>query len=63
MMGDFTQILEKLRNGELKSIEISKDQYLQFREHLIKDAQFKHFRGVAKQGGSVIYTFLEQPRT
>ena len=62
-MGKYKLMLNQLRNGEVKSIEISKDEYLQFREVLVKDAQFKHFRGEAKQGGNIVFTFLDKPRT
>ncbi|MBD8031571.1 hypothetical protein [Solibacillus merdavium] len=62
-MADYQAILDQLRNGEVKSVLIKKSEFLQFREHLVKDQQFKHFRGVAKQGGDVEYTFLKNPRT
>lgn len=62
-MNEFQQKLDQLRSGELQSIEIQKEQYLQFREYLVKDEQFKHFRGEAKQGGNIVFTFLELPRT
>ena len=62
-MEKYKQILDQLRNGELHSVEIKKEEYLNFREVLVKDTQFKHFRGEAKQGGNIIFTFLEVPRT
>lgn len=62
-MEHYKNILDQLRNGELDQVEISKAEYLAFREVLIKDPQFKHFRGEAKQGGNIIFTFLEKPRT
>ena len=62
-MEKYKLMLNQLRNGEVKSIEISKDEYLQFREVLVKDTQFKHFRGEAKQGGNIVFTFLDKPRT
>ena len=63
MMEKYKSMLDQLRNGEVNRIEIKKAEYLQFREVLVKDAQFKHFRGEAKQGGDIIFTFLEVPRT
>ncbi len=63
MMEKYKQMINQLRNGEVSSIEIKKEEYLQFREVLVKDAQFKHFRGEAKQGGNIVFTFLEVPRT
>ena len=61
-MTDYKNILDQLRNGELQSVSIKKEEFLQFREHLIKDEQFKNFRGEAKQGGDVVYTFSENSR-
>ena len=63
MMEKYKLMIDQLRNGEVNSIEINKAEYLQFREVLVKDAQFKHFRGEAKQGGNIVFTFLEVPRT
>ena len=62
-MSDYQALIDQLRNGEVQSILIKKEEFLQFREQLIKDAQFKHFRGEAKQGGDVVFTFLQQPRS
>lgn len=62
-MNQYQDMIEKLKNGELKSIEISKKEFLKFREVLVKDEKFKHFRGEAKQGGRVIYTYSETPRS
>lgn len=62
-MEKYKDMIEKLKNGEINNIEITKEEFLQFREVLVKDEQFKHFKGEAKQGGKVIYTFLETPRS
>ena len=62
-MDDYKKLLDQLRNKEVSSILIKKDEFLQFREQLVKDKQFKHFRGEAKQGGDVIFTFLDVPRS
>lgn len=62
-MADYKEMLDQLRNGEVKSIFINKAEFLQFRELLVKDAQFKNFRGDANQGGDVVFTFLETPRS
>ena len=62
-MEDYKKSLDQLRNKEVSSILIKKDEFLQFREQLVKDEQFKHFRGEAKQGGDVIFTFLDEPRS
>ena len=62
-MEKYELILNQLQSGELSSIEINKAEYLQFREVLVKNPQFKHFRGEAKQGGNIIFTYLHVPRT
>ncbi|CAM5189942.1 Abortive phage infection protein OS=Ureibacillus acetophenoni OX=614649 GN=SAMN05877842_101286 PE=4 SV=1 [Ureibacillus acetophenoni] len=61
-MEKYKKLIEQLKNGEISSIEIEKDEFLQFREVLVKDEMFKHFHGEGKQGGNVVYTFLETPR-
>ena len=62
-MGQYQQIIEQLKNREVDKIEITKVEFLQFRELIVKDEMFKHFRGEAQQGGNVIYTFLDEPRS
>lgn len=62
-MTDYKNILDQLRQGELQSVIIKKEEFLQFREHLIKDEQFKNFRGEAKQGGDVVFTFSGNSRS
>ena len=62
-MEQYKKMLDQLRNKEVTSFEITKEEYLQFREILVKDEQFKHFRGEAKQGGNIVYTYLAVPRT
>ena len=62
-MEDYKKVLDQLRYKEVSSVLIKKDEFLQFREQLVKDEQFKHFRGEAKQGGDVIFTFLDVPRS
>lgn len=62
-MSDYQALIDQLRNGDVQSILIKKEEFLQFRELLLKDAQFKHFRGEAKQGGDVVFTFLQQARS
>nr|WP_106783897.1 hypothetical protein [Lysinibacillus timonensis] len=62
-MENYKKMIELLKNGEIDSIEVPKDAFLEFRSILVKDELFKHFRGIAQQGGNVIYTFLEKPRS
>jgi len=61
-MTGYQEMLDQLRSGEVTSILIKKDEFLQFRELLLKDPEFKQFRGDAKQGGDVVFTFLQTPR-
>ena len=55
--------LDMLKNGEMKEIVIEKHDFLAFREVLIQREDFKHFSGNAKQGGQVVYTYLDAPRS
>ncbi|MBD1380402.1 hypothetical protein [Metabacillus arenae] len=56
-------VLNELRSGELKEYHVSKDQFLTFRKILVDRVDFKHFRGIAQHGGSVIFRYLENPRS
>lgn len=62
-MANYEEMLQQLKEGEIESIEIDKDQFYAFREILVKHPLFKHFRGDAKQNGRVIYTYLQEPRS
>ncbi|MDI7742825.1 hypothetical protein QMK38_12505 [Lysinibacillus fusiformis] len=62
-MEKYAEMIEQLKSGEVKSVSIPKGEFLQFRGLLVKDEMFKHFRGEAQQGGDVIFTFLEVPRS
>lgn len=62
-MENFEALIEQLRNGEINHISITKEQFEQFRQIIIKLPDFKHFRGEAKQGGGVVFTYLETPRS
>ena len=61
-MEEYQKMLDALRNGEIQSIRLTKENYLAFRTVLIQDPQFKQFRGEAKQGGDIIFTFLDKAR-
>lgn len=60
-MTDYNQQLENLKNGELESITIAKEEFLDFRTVLIAREDFKHFRGTAYHHGITIYTYTEEP--
>ncbi|MCC2929621.1 hypothetical protein [Bacillus sp. LBG-1-113] len=60
---DITEQIEQLRTGEIKELRVQKEHFLDFRAVLSKQDDFKHFRGIAKQGGDVVFQYLEQPRS
>ena len=62
-MNTYEQQLEDLKEGNVTSITIEKEHFLEFREVLILREDFKHFRGIAKQGGIVIYTYEKSARS
>ncbi len=57
------EILEKLKSGELEEYLVSKDEFFSFRQVLVKREDFKHYRGIAKRGGDVLYQYLQEPRS
>ncbi|WP_042349125.1 hypothetical protein [Bacillus massiliigorillae] len=57
------ELLEKLKLGEISEFTVSKEDFLTFREQLVKRSDFKHFRGNAKHGGVTTYTYLEEARS
>lgn len=62
-MHSYEEKLNMLQSGDIKTLEISKEEFLSFREVLVKREDFKHFSGEAKQGGEVIYTYLRVARS
>ncbi|MEK5496891.1 hypothetical protein [Bacillus sp. FSL M8-0077] len=56
-------ILESLRNGTEKQATIQKGDFLTFRSVLVNQDDFKHFRGIAKHGGGVIFEYLKEARS
>lgn len=57
------QQFEQLKSGELKEVILSKDEFLQVREHLVQREDFKHFIGTAYPGGKVKFIWSEIQRT
>lgn len=51
------KLLDQLRNGEVTECKISKNDFLLFRNELMKQDDVKSFRGNAQQGGDVIFTY------
>jgi hypothetical protein len=62
-MTNVKEILDQLKNNELESYRVSKEEFLTFRTELVKREDFKHYRGEAQQGGDVIYTYLQEARS
>ncbi|MFF2286898.1 hypothetical protein [Peribacillus butanolivorans] len=56
-------VLDKLANREMDEFRIKKEDFLGFREVLVKREDFKHFRGNAQHNGEIIYTYLEEARS
>ncbi|MDM5319673.1 hypothetical protein RGT17_00245 [Bacillus altitudinis] len=56
-------ILESLRKGTEKQVTIQRDNFLTFRSILVNQDDFKHFRGIAKHGGDVIFEYLTEARS
>ncbi|MCA1062154.1 hypothetical protein QTG56_19295 [Rossellomorea sp. AcN35-11] len=60
------EILEKLqllRTKEIEEIRVMKEDFLVFRSVLVKQEDFKQFRGVAEHGGNILYHYLDSPRS
>lgn len=56
-MAQYEKLLEELKDGSLPFLTITKEEFLAFREILIAREDFKQFKGVAKQGGNVVYSY------
>ncbi|KIL47515.1 hypothetical protein [Jeotgalibacillus campisalis] len=55
--------LNELRSGEKTKLEISKEDFQTYREIILAQEDFKHFRGIAQRSGHVIYEYLKDPRS
>jgi hypothetical protein len=56
-------ILNRLMTGELSEYYVKKEDFMTFRDVLVKRKDFKHFRGIAQRGGDVLYQYLKEPRS
>lgn len=56
-------ILDQLKNGDLKEYYVKKEEFLDFRRILVKREDFKHFHGIAQRGGDVLYQYMEEERS
>lgn len=57
------QLIESLRSGTSKRVQITKEAFLVFRQELVQQPDFKHFRGTARHGGAVDYEYTNTPRS
>lgn len=56
---NFEGVIEKLRNGEIEQFEVTKEEFPQFREVLMRQKDKAQIRGEAKKGGGVVYTHVK----
>ncbi len=57
------QQLENLRQGKTALLHIHQKDFLVFRQELIKQPDFKRFRGIARHGGNIDYEYMEAARS
>jgi hypothetical protein len=57
------EILNKLMNEELSEYYVKNEDFMEFRQVLVKRIDFKHFRGIAQRSGDVLYKYLKEPRS
>jgi len=62
-MKDYNAMLDELKNGQIDSIDVDKNEFYALREIIIKREDFKHFRGIAKQGGAISYVYSSEGRS
>ncbi|MDQ0208885.1 hypothetical protein [Alkalicoccobacillus murimartini] len=51
------EILEQLKNGDISEYRVEKADFLAFQPALFNIKEFKNFRGAAKHGGAIVYTY------
>ncbi|MFS0782503.1 hypothetical protein [Bacillus sp. 1P06AnD] len=56
-------LLKQLKSKEIHEVIVSKEDFLTFREQLVKREDFKHFAGNAKHGGITVYTYHDVARS
>jgi hypothetical protein len=57
------QVLDQLKNGEIREHYVNKEDFLDFRRILVKREDFKHYQGIARRGGDTLYRYLDQARS
>ncbi len=56
-------VIERLRNREIEEFLVLKENFLAFREVLVKEEDFKFFRGVAMHQGATMYSYMDEARS
>ncbi|WP_223700546.1 hypothetical protein [Sutcliffiella deserti] len=57
------EILNKLKSGDLTQYKVTKEEFMAFRKVLVNREDFKHFRGIARHNGEVIYHYMQEARS
>jgi hypothetical protein len=57
------EILDQLMNGEITEYYVKNENFMEFRQVLVKRPDFKHFRGIGQRGGDVLYEYLKESRS
>ncbi|CAH2716527.1 hypothetical protein BACCIP111895_03714 [Neobacillus rhizosphaerae] len=58
-----TEILDRLMTGELSEYYVKNEEFMEFRQVLVKRKDFKHFRGIGQRGGDLLFQYLKEPRS
>lgn len=57
------EILDQLMNREISEFYVKNEDFMDFRQVLVKRKDFKHFRGIGQRGGDVSFQYLKEPRS
>ena len=60
---EIQSLFDQLKNGEIDKLDVSKENFMDFRFVLVQRQDFKHFHGIAHIGGGVTYHYLKEPRS
>ncbi|GER71485.1 hypothetical protein BpJC7_27880 [Weizmannia acidilactici] len=55
--------INRLRNREIEELYVKHEDFMAFREVLVVQDDFKHFKGIAQHGGNVVYRYLDTLRS
>lgn len=62
-MNNYKTKLDELKNGTIKEIKVDKDEFYELRKILVEREDFKYFKGIAQQGGDIVYVYMEEARS